>query len=118
MVKFGGYFLLFLILVLFLLNRDKKGKLKLENQKWFLYIAIISIPMVYICSQCGWIVAEVGRQPWTIQDLLPVNAAVSGVSAYNVHITTIIFFVLFTTLLIAELKIMFNQIKKGPEEIK
>lgn len=115
MVTLGGYFLLFFILVLFLLNRDKKGKLKIEEQKWFLYLAILSVPLVYICSQCGWIVAEVGRQPWTIQDLLPVNAAVSGVSASNVYITTVIFFVLFTTLLIAELKIMFTQIKKGPE---
>ena len=62
--------------------------------------------------------AEVGRQPWTIQDLLPVGASVSGVSSGNVWITFIIFAVLFTTLLIAELKIAFNQIKKGPEGIK
>ena len=86
--------------------------------KWFLYLAVASVPLVYICSQSGWIVAEVGRQPWTIQDLLPVQAAVSGVSASNVYTTVVIFFVLFTVLLVAELKIMFNQIKKGFENIK
>jgi cytochrome d ubiquinol oxidase subunit I len=78
----------------------------------------VSVPLVYICSQSGWIVAEVGRQPWTIQDLLPVHASVSGVSASNVYATLAIFFVLFTVLLIAEIGIMFNQIKKGPQNIK
>ena len=74
------------------------------------------MPLVYICSQCGWIVAEVGRQPWTVQDLLPVGASVSGVSASNVTATMVIFFVLFTALLMAELKIMFAQIRKGPQD--
>ena len=83
-----------------------------------MYIAIISVPLVYICSQAGWIVAEVGRQPWTIQDLLPVQTYVSGVSADNVYTTLAHFFVLFTILLIAEMGIMFNQIKQGPENIK
>ncbi|MDD2242813.1 MAG: cytochrome ubiquinol oxidase subunit I [Bacteroidales bacterium] len=50
--------------------------------------------------------------------MLPVNVAVSGVSASNVYTTFIIFLVLFTTLLIAELRIIFNQIGKGPDGIK
>ena len=83
-----------------------------------MYLAILSVPLVYICSQSGWIVAEVGRQPWTIQGLLPVQASVSGVSVENVYTTLTIFFVMFTILLIAELKIMAAQIKKGPENIK
>lgn len=117
MVILGGYFILFFALVLLLLRFNEKGKRELVKQRWFLYLSILSIPLVYICSQSGWIVSEVGRQPWTIQDLLPVQAAVSGVSAGNVYTTLIIFFVLFTVLLAAELKIMFNQIKKGPDGI-
>jgi cytochrome d ubiquinol oxidase subunit I len=77
-------------------------------------MAIISIPLVYICTQAGWIVAEVGRQPWTIQDLLTTNASLSGVSSSAVLTTTIMFFVLFSVLLAAELTIMFKVIKKGP----
>ena len=117
MVTLGAYFILFFIIALYL---HRKGAFAAEGKKvkWFLYLAIISVPLVYICSQSGWIVAEVGRQPWTIQDLLPVQAAVSGVSASNVYTTVAIFFVLFTILLVAELKIMFNQIKKGFENIK
>ena len=117
MVILGGYFILFFIVILYML---KKGCFAAAGKriKWFLYLAVASVPLVYICSQSGWIVAEVGRQPWTIQDLLPVQAAVSGVSASNVYTTVVIFFVLFTVLLVAELKIMFNQIKKGFENIK
>ncbi len=118
MVLLGGYFILFFIVALYLLNSDKKGRTGLERQKWFMHIAILSVPLVYICSQSGWIVAEVGRQPWTIQGLLPVQASVSGVSVENVYATLTIFFVMFTILLIAELKIMAAQIKKGPENIK
>ncbi len=117
MVILGGYFILFLMLALYLSLRDRKGALKLEDKRWYLYLAIIGVPLVYICSQAGWVVAEVGRQPWTIQNLLPVQASVSGVDASNVYTTVAIFFALFTVLLAAELKIMFSQIKKGPEKI-
>ena len=74
------------------------------------------VPLVYICSQAGWIVAEVGRQPWAIQDVLPLTAAVSRIDASAVQITFAIFAVLFTLLLVAELSIMFEQIKLGPKE--
>lgn len=113
MIILGGYFFIFLLICWWF---GRKGIL--DKYKWFLYLAIISIPLVYICGEAGWIVAEVGRQPWTIQDLLPVKASVSGVSSKNVYTTFFIFLVLFTTLLIAELKIAFNQIKKGPDGIK
>jgi cytochrome d ubiquinol oxidase subunit I len=109
MVILGGFFLLFFGLTLYMEYKGIIGK-----HKWFHWVAIASIPLVYICSQAGWIVAEVGRQPWTIQDLLPVNAAVSGVSAGSVQTTLIMFFVLFTILLIAEIGIMIKVIKKGP----
>ena len=80
-----------------------------------LWISILSVPLVYVCSQAGWLVAEIGRQPWTIQDVLPLQAAVSALSVESVKITFFIFFVLFTALLIAEIRIMLNQIKKGPK---
>ena len=80
-----------------------------------LWISILSVPLVYVCSQAGWLDAEIGRQPWTIQDVLPLQAAVSALSVESVKITFFIFFVLFTALLIAEIRIMLNQIKKGPK---
>ena len=68
---------------------------------------------MWVCSQAGWIVAEVGRQPWTIQDVLPVNAAISDISSTSVQITFWMFAVLFTLLLIAEISIMLRQIGKS-----
>ncbi len=116
MVALGCLFVLLFMAMIWGIWKEQKGTFRLDNCKWLLYGAIMCVPLVYICSQCGWIVAEVGRQPWTVQDLLPVQASVSGVSASNVTVTMIIFFVLFTALLAAELKIMFSQIKKGPQE--
>ena len=117
MVIIGGYLLIYLLIALILAYR----KPRLLSAKWkkipvFPLIALVSIPLVWICHQCGWAVAEVGRQPWTIQDILPVGAAISSVSEAQVLTTFIIFAVLFTVLLIAELSIMVKQIKKGPAE--
>jgi len=109
MVFLGVYFIFLFLLTIFLEKRAIIGK-----SRWFHYMAIISIPLVYICSQAGWVVAEVGRQPWTVQNLLPVRASVSGIASSSVLTTIILFFVLFSVLLIAELSIMFKIIKKGP----
>ncbi len=110
MVTLGMYFILLFIVFIVL---ERKNLLDQKKFKWILWIGVLSVPLVYICSQSGWIVAEVGRQPWTIQNLLTVNASVSGVASGNVLTTLILFIVLFTTMLIAELSIMFKQIKKG-----
>ncbi len=110
MVYLGSFFVAFFLLLWFL---NYKGKL--ENAKWMLWIAIFSVPLAYICSQAGWMVAEIGRQPWAIQDVLPLQAAISALSVESVKITFFIFLALFTALLIAEIRIMLNQIKKGPK---
>jgi cytochrome d ubiquinol oxidase subunit I len=113
MVVLGTLFIFLFIVAIIL---EKKNII--TNNKIFHYLAIISIPLVYICSQAGWIVAEVGRQPWTIQNLLTTNASLSGVNPSAVLTTLIMFFTLFTILLIAELTIMYKVIKKGPLTLK
>jgi cytochrome d ubiquinol oxidase subunit I len=60
-------------------------------------------------------VAEFGRQPWTIQDMLPTGVAVSDISSGSVALTFFIFLALFTTMLAVEINILLKQIKKGPE---
>lgn len=113
MVILGFYFIALFVIVLWLLYKDK-----LQNIRWLLWVMVFTIPLVYLASQAGWIVAEVGRQPWVIQDLMPTLTAVSRVDASVVQTTFILFFSLFTVLLIAELGIMFKQIKKGPEGVE
>jgi cytochrome d ubiquinol oxidase subunit I len=106
MVALGFYFIFLFGLIIILLK-------SLENKKWLLLIGIISLPLGFVASQAGWIVTELGRQPWAIQDLLPTIVAVSNINTSSVMTTFIIFAILFTTLLLAEIKIMLNQIKKG-----
>jgi len=110
MTGLGFYFILFFLLVLFFALRQK-----LENKKLLLRISILSFPLAFIASMAGWIVAEVGRQPWAIQDLLPTAVATSNLDASSVMITFTLFALLFTILLIAEIKIMISQIKSGPK---
>ncbi len=77
---------------------------------------MLSIVIVWICSQAGWITAEVGRQPWVIQDILPTRAAISDIAASSVITTFFMFAVVFTVLLIAEMSIMATQINKYSKE--
>ncbi len=89
----------------------------LEDKKWLLMLGVSSFFLAMIASEMGWVVAEVGRQPWAIQDMLPVKMASTQIAACNVQASFAIFFVLFAVLLIAEIKIMLKQIKIGPEEV-
>ncbi len=110
MVMLGFFFVLVFALSLYFLFRDT-----LVRNRWFLWVALFSIPLPYIAGELGWVVAEMGRQPWIIQDLMPVSAAVSNIKAGSVIVTFILFAVLFTALLVAEISIMVRQIKKGPK---
>ena len=110
MVVLGFYFVLFFIVVLYLEHKDK-----LHKMKWMHWVGIVTIPLAYIAGQAGWIVAEVGRQPWAIQDMLPVSAAVSKLDTSTVQITFFIFLFLFTLMLIAAIGISLREIRKGPD---
>ncbi len=112
MVGLGCLFILFFAVILFM-DWRKKDLAKLP--KWHYIVAIILVPLAYIASESGWLVAEFGRQPWTIQDMLPVSASISDIPSGSVALTFFIFLILFTTMLAVELNIMFKQIKKGPE---
>jgi len=85
------------------------------KRKVFHWILLISIPLPYLASVLGWLVTEMGRQPWIIQDLMPVGIAVSNLSTSTVQTTFWLFAALFTALLIAEVSIMTRQIKNGPK---
>lgn len=108
MVMLGGYFILFFAVLLFLVYRKN-----LAEMRWMHWIALFTIPLGYLAGQAGWVVAECGRQPWAIQDMLPTSAAISRLDVGSVQTTFFIFLVLFTVLLIAEIGIMLRAIRKG-----
>ena len=110
MIGLGMLVALVLLLALYGLWKNK-----VDEWKWLLWAAIACIPLAYIAGQCGWIVAEVGRQPWTIQGLLPVNVAISSLSATAVKTTFFLFLGIFALFLIIEIRILIRAIGKGPE---
>ena len=105
-----------LFVLLFICSWWYAKKRKFEKFKFILYLAIACVPLAYIASQCGWIVAEVGRQPWVVQNLMPTNVAITRIASGWVVTTFWMFAILFTLLLIAEIGIMFTQIRKGVKE--
>ena len=111
MVGGGCLFILLFALILFYLRKGKD----ILRPRWLLHAAFWCIPLAYIVSECGWLVAEFGRQPWTIQDMLPTWVGVSDLQSSSVVTTFFLFLILFTTLLIVEFNILRKQIKKGPD---
>ena len=110
MVGMGCVFILFFALTLFLAYKKDIAKIR-----WWHVLGIVLVPLGYVASESGWLVAEFGRQPWTIQDMMPTWIGVSDLSSNAVMLTFFIFLVLFTALLAVEINILFKQIKKGPD---
>ena len=110
MVALGVLFPIIFLLYLYFTYKDS-----IAQKKWLLRFGLFSVFLGYVASQAGWIVAEVGRQPWAIQNILPVSVARSNLSTWSVQTTFFIFLFLFTILLIAEIGIMLKQIQIGPE---
>lgn len=110
MIILGCYFILF-----FIITTIVAFQYDFAQKRWLQFVALWSIPLAYIAGMAGWMVAEVGRQPWCIQDMLPCNAAISKVDVGAVQTSFFIFVTIFTVLLIAGIGIIAKAIKKGPQ---
>jgi len=110
MVGLGIFFIL-LTFTFFVLSARRT----LDRHRWLLKVALWSIPLPFLAAECGWIVAELGRQPWVIEGVLPTAVAVSNLGAGTVLLTLVIFTLLYTVLLIIEWKLLLKAIRKGPE---
>ncbi|MDE5947171.1 MAG: cytochrome ubiquinol oxidase subunit I [Prevotella sp.] len=110
MVGLGTLFIVFFAVVVFLAFRRD-----ITRPRWLHRTAIVMLPLGYIASEAGWLVAEFGRQPWAIQDMMPTWIGVSNIGVGSIATTFFIFLALFTTLLAVEISIMVKEIKKGPE---
>jgi cytochrome d ubiquinol oxidase subunit I len=110
MVYIGGYLIVYLAAMLFIVFRKD-----IRRMKWLQRVALLTIPLGYLAGMAGWIVAECGRQPWAIQDLLPTWVSISQLSTTSVQTTFFIFLAMFTVMLAAGICIMVREIKRGPE---
>ena len=106
-----GFFFILLMAVFFYLS----ARHRLDRYPWLLRVAVLTIPLPWIAAECGWIVAEVGRQPWIIEGVLPTAAAVSSLGAATVLTTIVGFALIYTVLFIVEMSLMLAAIRKGPQ---
>ncbi|MNN40424.1 Cytochrome bd ubiquinol oxidase subunit 1 [compost metagenome] len=88
-----------------------------ESKRTFLKIALWSLPAPWIAIECGWFIAEYGRQPWAVEGVLPTFYAASGLALHEILMTLTGFTVLYTVLIVIEVKLMLKAIRKGPDEI-
>jgi len=112
MVGFG-FFFIGLFAVAFYLASVRR----LQKHPLFLRTALWCLPLPWIAAELGWYVAEVGRQPWVIEGVLPTFLAVSSISAGNVLFTLVGFVVFYSSLAIVDVYLMVKAIKAGPDAL-
>ncbi len=111
-----GFFFILLTSVFFYYSSAGKLDVLREKRRWLLHIAVWSIPLPWVACEMGWFVAEYGRQPWIIESMLPTSAAVSSLSVVEVLLTLAGFVLLYSTLLVIEVTLMFKYIRIGPDD--
>lgn len=92
-----------------------KPKRKTGKLKTLLKITIWSVLLPYIAINAGWIVAEVGRQPWTVYKLMRTAESVSPISVPQIWFSLISLILFYTLLLIADVYLMLKFAKKDQQ---
>ena len=111
MVGLGFYFIALFALSFYLASRHR-----LEKHRWYLRLAMASLPLPWVAAELGWIVAEYGRQPWVIEGVLPTFLGVSSVSQGMILFSLGGFVLFYTTLAIVEMTLMVKYVRRGPDE--
>ncbi|MGL5501204.1 MAG: cytochrome ubiquinol oxidase subunit I, partial [Plesiomonas shigelloides] len=109
-----GFVLLFIIGMAFF----QTCRHKIEQKPWLLKLALWGIPLPWIAIEAGWFVAEYGRQPWAVGEILPVTSAASAIGASDVIFSMLLICGLYTLFLIAEMYLMFKFARLGPSSLK
>lgn len=88
--------------------------LRRHETRWFLWAAVLAIPLPWIAIEFGWILAEVGRQPWAVEGVLPTFLGASSLTVAQLWTTIIGFTLLYGALAVVEVGLILRAIKKGP----
>jgi cytochrome bd ubiquinol oxidase subunit I len=112
MVGLGTIFIAQMLLGLFLLWRRR-----LFSSRWFLWTLMLAVPFPYIANEAGWVVAEVGRQPWLVYGLLKTAQGVSpNVAAGETVFTLLGFAGIYASLILLFVFLVGRVIHQGPQE--
>ncbi|HAD84275.1 MAG TPA: cytochrome bd-I ubiquinol oxidase subunit CydA, partial [Brevundimonas sp.] len=88
--------------------------LRKHETKWFLRLAVLAIPLPWIAIESGWLLAEVGRQPWAVEGVLPTFLGASSLTVAHLWTTIICFTLLYGVLAVVEVGLILRAVKKGP----
>ncbi|MNI71004.1 Cytochrome bd ubiquinol oxidase subunit 1 [compost metagenome] len=88
--------------------------LRKHETKWFLRLAVLAIPLPWIAIESGWILAEVGRQPWAVEGVLPTFLGASSLTVAHLWTTIVCFTLLYGALAVVEVGLILRAVKKGP----
>jgi len=104
----------FIMLALFVCAFYYSTKHKITKPRWLLKSALYGLPLPWIACEAGWFVAEYGRQPWSIAEVLPVHTSVSNLAVSDVVITLVAYSAFYTGMFIIGFYLMKKFAKKGP----
>ena len=104
----------FIMLALFICAFYYSTKHRITQPRWLLKASLFSLPLPWVASEAGWFVAEYGRQPWSIAEILPVHASVSNLAVSDVVTTMVAYTAFFTVMFIIAFYLMKKFAKKGP----
>jgi cytochrome d ubiquinol oxidase subunit I len=90
---------------------------RLAQQRWLLKLAVVSIPLPWVAAELGWVVAEYGRQPWTIAGILPTHLSASTLQVSNLYFSLAGFIAFYTLLLVIEMGLMIKYTRLGPSAL-
>ncbi|MBE5213615.1 cytochrome ubiquinol oxidase subunit I [Pectobacterium sp. A535-S3-A17] len=91
---------------------------KIGQKRWLLRTALYGIPLPWIAVEAGWFVAEYGRQPWAIGEILPTAVATSSLTTGDILFSMGLICGLYTLFLVAEMYLMFKFARLGPSSLK
>lgn len=106
------------MLFIFLFAFYQSAKNKIGSNKLFLKICLYGLPLPWIAIEAGWFIAEFGRQPWAVAEILPTHMAVSSLSVGDLWFTIISIASFYTILLVIEMFLMFRFGRLGPSSLK
>ena len=109
----SGVIMLFIFVVAFYYTAKRTA----HQKRWLLRLAFYGMPLPWIANELGWVVAEYGRQPWTIGNILPTHLSVSSVDVGQLYLSLAGFFIFYTVLLIIELFLMIKYVRLGPSSL-
>jgi cytochrome d ubiquinol oxidase subunit I len=109
----AGFWMLLLMVLGFYYNARRV----VQDRRWLLRLFVLSIPVPWIAVETGWFVAEFGRQPWAIGEVLPTSIAVSSLTTSDVAMSLAGFIVFYTVLFIIEMYLMFKFSRRGPSSL-